>query len=241
MYKYKKILALIPARGGSKGLPGKNIRLLAGKPLIAWSIEQAKGSKYLDKVVVSTDYENIAKIAEQFGAEVPFIRPAELAADDSSSIDVIFHAIDFLKNTGQQFDYIALLEPTSPLRESADIDNAIENLIDKNEAKAIVGVSKLESAHPEFNVLINNENGFIKKYLDNSSIRVLRRQELPDVYFFEGTIYISDIDFLAQKRTFYHELTLPYVVPRWKSMEIDEICDLIMAEALLNAKAGGIF
>ncbi|CEO88250.1 acylneuraminate cytidylyltransferase family protein [Syntrophaceticus schinkii] len=126
MYKGKKILGLIPARGGSKGLPGKNIKPLCGKPLIAWAIEQGLASKYLDKVIVSTDDEEIAKVSRSFGAEVPFMRPGELATDAAKTIDVVVHALEFLKQRGGlEFDYLALLEPTSPLRKNGDIDKSI--------------------------------------------------------------------------------------------------------------------
>jgi CMP-N,N'-diacetyllegionaminic acid synthase len=123
--KNKKIIAIIPARGGSKGLPGKNIKRLAGKPLIAWTIEQAKKSGWIDKLIVDTDDEKIAEIARKYGAEVPFLRPKELAQDKSSIYDVIFHALDWFKKIGLDFDSVALLEPTSPLRKDDDIDNAV--------------------------------------------------------------------------------------------------------------------
>jgi len=138
MYKDKKILALIPARGGSKGLPRKNIKPLLGKPLIAWTIEQSLASKYLDKVVVSTEDKEIAEISKKYGAEVPFIRPKELAKDDTPSIDVVLHAIDFLEKK-ELFNIIVLLQPTSPLRTISDIDNSIEFLFSKN-AQAIISV-----------------------------------------------------------------------------------------------------
>ncbi len=241
MYKDKKIMALIPARGGSKGLPGKNIRPLLGKPLIAWSIEQALSSRYLDRVIVSTDYEDISEIAKKYGAEVPFLRPAELAADSSGSIDVIAHAVAFLGAQNAVFDYLVLLEPTSPLREAADIEKSVELLIDNSAAKAIVGVARLEGAHPEFNIIIDSATGCIRNAAGGADFRVLRRQELQDVYFLEGTIYMSEIPTLLSRRTFYHELTLPYVVPRWKSLEIDELHDFISAEALLKARIEGLF
>jgi len=240
MYKERKILALIPARGGSKGLPGKNIKPLLGKPLIAWTIEQAKASKYIDKIVVSTDDEKIAKVAMQYGAEVPFLRPKELAKDDSPTIDTVLHALNFFSNKGEVFDLIALLEPTSPLRDSEDIDRCIESLVNRDDAESIVSVCKLEGAHPEFNVIID-EKGFIRRFSDMSSnFNVLRRQDLSEIFFFEGTIYISKVPFLIRLKNFYHNKTLAYVVPRWKSIEIDEICDLICAEALMKAKQEGI-
>ena len=236
MYKGKNILGLIPARGGSKGLPRKNIKPLLGKPLIAWTIEQALVSKYLDRVVVSTDNKEIAEISIKYGAEVPFTRPKELARDDSTTSDVILHALNWFESTGEKYDYLALLEPTSPLREKNDIDKCIELLIDNEVAKSIVSVSKLESAHPEFNAVIDKKSGFIKKVDGTTEFKVLRRQNLTDIYFFDGTIYISEISTFRIKKTFYHKFTMAYIVPRWKSLEIDELSDIICAEALLKSK-----
>ena len=131
MYKGKTILGLIPARGGSKGLPRKNIRPLLGKPLIAWTIEQALASEYLDRVVVSTDDEKIAEISRKYGAKVPFMRPKESAADEARRIDVVLHAIDWMEKNDNSYDLIMLLQPTSPLRTSEDIDKAIKLFISK--------------------------------------------------------------------------------------------------------------
>lgn len=228
-----KVLALIPARGGSKGLPRKNIRLLAGKPLVAHSIEIAFKSKYVDKTVVSTEAQEIANIAKKFSAEV-IKRPKKLARDDSPTVDVVLHAINWLEKANEYFDLVVLLEPTSPLREVEDIDKPIEILLSNPKAKAIVSIAKLEATHPEFNVVLNEE-GFIRKWVDGSAnFQMLRRQELSDVYFFDGTVYVSYVDVLKQKRTFYHELTLGYVVPRYKSLEVDELYDLIAAEAIIK-------
>jgi len=233
MYKNKKILALIPARGGSKGLPGKNIKLLLGKPLIARTIGQVKKSKYVDKIVVSTDDLKIADISRKYGAEVPFLRPAALAADTASSASVILHAIDFLEKKNIFFDYICLLEPTSPLRETKDIDIPIEMLVNTHRAEAVVSISSLESRHPEFNITLT-KNKYIRKYGTNEVIRTLRRQELKTAYFPEGTIYISTVSAFKRKKTFYHNKTLGYVVPRYKELEIDDAFDLVMAEAILK-------
>ena len=238
MREKKKIIALIPARGGSKGIQRKNIKLLAGKPLIAYSIETALKSKYIDRVVVSTEDEEIAEISKKYGAEVPFLRPKELARDDSPTIDAIMHAINRFEESGEYFDIIVLLEPTSPLRDVEDIDKCVEILISNPKAKAIVSVAKLESTHPEFNVVIKNE-GFIRKPDGTTNFKVLRRQDLKDIYFFEGSVYISEINTLRQKRTFYHELTLAYVVPKYKSFEVDEFCDFICVESLMEAKWRG--
>lgn len=181
MYKNKRILALIPARGGSKGLPGKNTKMLLGKSLIAWSIEQAYQSAYIDKVIVSTESEKIAVVARSCGAEVPFVRPKSLSADNAETIDVVLHAINFYESRGDAFDIIVLLEPTSPLREAKDIDRAIERLISNRQAESIVGIARAEASHPAF--IVKLEKGFLRSYL--KTFKVLRRQELDDLYFYE--------------------------------------------------------
>lgn len=235
MYKNKTFLAIIPARSGSKGLPNKNIKDLCGKPLIAWSIEVAKKSKYLDEIMLNTNSEKIANIARKFGVNVPFLRPENLAQDTSSTFDVIKHTIEFYKNElKKEFDFIVLLEPTSPLREVCDIDNAIEILLDNNLADSIVGISKTQGQNPVFLVRKNN-NGFISGYA-NKNMLTVRRQDIEDIYFFEGTIYISKTDVLLQKQTFYHEKTLGYEVEKFKSLEVDDIYDFVMIEALMKFK-----
>jgi len=240
VYKNKRILGLIPARGGSRGLPRKNVLPLLGKPLVAWTIEQGLASEYLDKVIVSTEDQEIAGTATKYGAEVPFIRPEELSRGTTKTIDVLIHAIEFFRTQPVGFDYLMLLEPTSPLREKEDIDHCIETLIRHPVAESIVSVTKLEGAHPEFTVVIDDK-GFIRKADGSAGFKSLRRQELKDIYFFEGTIYLSGIEALTTKRTFYHETTLAYPVPRWKSLEVDEITDLICAEALLRARLARVF
>lgn len=233
MYKDKTFLAIIPARGGSKGLAGKNIKELCGKPLIAWSIEAGYKSNYLDEIMVTTDCQNIAEVAKQYGANVPFLRPKELATDTATTFDAIKHTIDYYKNELKEFDYIVLLEPTSPLRESVDIDNAIKILLDSN-ADSIVGICRTEDQNPAFLVL-KNEKNFISGY-ENKEMKVLRRQDIKDVYFFEGTIYISKTNILLDKKKFYHENTIGYEVPKYKSLEIDDIEDFIMVEAIMKYK-----
>ena len=234
MYKDKTFLGIITARGGSKGLPGKNIKELCGKPLIAWSIEAGLKSNYLDEVMVTTDSKDIANIAKQYGASVPFLRPDVLASDTATSFDAIKHTIEFYKNEmKKEFDYIVLLEPTSPLREARDIDIAIEQLFNSN-ADSIVGICKTEDQNPAF-LVFKNEKDFISGY-ENHDMKVLRRQDIKDVYFFEGTIYISKTDVLLNKKTFYHENTIGYVVPKYKSLEIDDIDDFIMVEAIMKHK-----
>ena len=234
MYKNNSFLAIVPARGGSKGLPGKNIKELCGKPLVAWSIEAGLKSKYVDEVMVSTDDEKIAEISKKHGANVPFLRPSDLASDTATTFDAVKHTIDYYKNElKKEFDYIVLLEPTSPLREVCDIDRAIEILLE-SKADSIVGICKTESQNPAF-LVSKDEKGLIAGY-ENKDMRVLRRQEIKDVYFFEGTIYVSKTDVLLDKKTFYHDNTIGYEVPKYKSLEIDDIDDFVMVEAIMNYK-----
>lgn len=233
MYKGKKIVGLIPARGNSKGLPGKNIKILNGKPLIVWSIDAGRRSKYLDELVVSTDSPKIRRIAERFGAKAPFLRPKALAGDKSPTFAVIRHAVEFLrKKMNKNFDYIVLIEPTSPLRDVADIDRAIELLVEKKRAQAIVSVCRTEGTNPAFLVL-KDKKGFMRGYA-NKKMTVLRRQDIEDVYFLEGTIYASRTDVFLRRKTFYHEKTLTYEVPKWKSPEVDDIYDFLQIEAIMK-------
>lgn len=235
MYKDKKILAVIPARNNSKGLAGKNIKKLCGKPLVAWTIDAALNSAYLDEIVVSTDSEIIANIARKYGANVPFIRPPELATDSATSFSVIDHCIEYFKQQlGIYYDYIVLLEPTSPLREVTDIDDALKVLMSSN-AKSIVGVCKTESQNPSFLYSIDLD-GILSPCLDDTKSN-LRRQDINAVYYLEGTIYISEVDYLIKKMGFYHDKTMGYCVPKWKSFEVDDIVDWCCVEAMLNNKS----
>jgi len=231
MYKEKTILGLIPARGGSKGLPRKNIRPLLGKPLIAWTIEQAKVSKYVDKVVVSTDDEEIAEVAKQYGAKVPFMRPKELARDDTPGIDVVFHAMNwFTKNKNKQYDLIILLQPTSPLRTAEDIDKAIELLFLKK-AKAIVSVCEVDH-HPLWTNTLP-ENGCMKDFI-RKEIMNKNRQELPTFYGLNGAIYLAYWDYIKEQKGFFGKETFAYIMPKERSVDIDSELDLKLAEILMK-------
>jgi CMP-N,N'-diacetyllegionaminic acid synthase len=224
------VLGLIPARGGSKGLPGKNIRSLCGKPLIAWTISAAKAASCIDRVVVSTDDAAIAEVARRAGAEVPFRRPSELATDTASSIDVIIHAVDALAQGGQAFDIVVLLEPTSPLRAASDIDEAVERLMQTG-AGAVVSVCRAVNVHPAF-MFHRDTDGRLRPFLDRQPTG-LRRQDIDPVFFLDGTLYVSRVDVLRNKRSFYHDDTVAFEVPKWKSLEIDDVDDFIMVEALM--------
>lgn len=235
MINQHKILALILARGGSKGLPGKNIRPLAGLPLIAWPIKAALGSRYIDKLIVSTDDSEIARVAREHGAELPFMRPAELAKDTSPSSEAILHALQYCEEQKEHYDYFVLLEPTSPLTESADIDKAIEQLI-ASRGEAIVGACQVSSGHPIYCATIG-DNQFLKPYQREHFDKGTRRQDIEPLYFFEGSLYISSIKKYQETHSFYHEKTLAYIVPEWKSLEVDTLLDFLMIETVLHNKA----
>ena len=225
-----QILYIIPARGGSKGLPGKNIRLLRDKPLIAYSIDAARNSKYEGTILVSTDDKAIADIAKQYGAEVPFIRPAELSNDCAATTDVIFHTINYYKEHNRNFDLIILLQPTSPLRISEDIDNAIKLMMEKK-AEAIVSVCEAEH-HPLWaNTL--PADGSMRSFI-REEIKGKNRQQLPQYYRLNGAIYISTIEALTKHKSFIHDKTIAFQMPIERSVDIDNEIDFKLAEILRN-------
>jgi N-acylneuraminate cytidylyltransferase len=187
-----KILGLIPARGGSKGIPRKNIKPLGGKPLIAYSIEAGLKSRYLDKVLVSTDDEEIAQVARQYGADVPFIRPAELARDDTPTLPVIQHALRFLADKGETYDAVCLLQPSSPFRTPAFIDAAIEKYV-RSGADSLVTVRRVPHHFNPHWIFEPGKDGFLHIATGESNKNIIpRRQELPPAYYRDGSIYISD-------------------------------------------------
>lgn len=229
----RRVLALVPARRGSKGLPMKNIRPLHGKPLLAWPIAAARGSGHVDRVVISTDDEHFAALAREAGADAPFLRPAELASDTAPSIDFILHAIDTLAATGDHYDDLVLLEPTSPLTEASDIDLALAQLhAHRDVADAIVGVTALVSHHPAFAVRVD-DRGLIQPFAAPDFRSLPRRQDTTPLYGLEGSLYISTVDALRRERGFCHGRTLPYVTPRHKSFEVDDLVDFICIEAIM--------
>jgi N-acylneuraminate cytidylyltransferase/CMP-N,N'-diacetyllegionaminic acid synthase len=232
MYKNKKILALIPARGGSKGLPGKNIKMLSGKPLIAWSIEQALASRYIDKVVVSTESEKIASVARRYGAEVPFMRPKSLAVSSAIIVDVLIHALNSLEKKGCRFDFIMLLQPTSPLRNSEDIDAVIRLLFRKN-AQSVVSICPTEY-HPYWIKQLSKGglmNNFIAKKVRNKN-----RQDLPLFYRLNGAIYLVSVKFLRKTMDIYGKATYPHIMPLERSVDIDTYIDFELAELLMSKR-----
>lgn len=233
MYKSKTFLAVIPARGGSKGLAGKNIKELCGKPLIAWSIEAGLKSDYLDEVIVTTDCQNIAEVSKQYGANVPFLRPNELASDTATSFDAIKHTIEHYKNElNKEFDYIVLLEPTSPLRESSDIDNMIEKIIRfEDDFDSIVSIGEVHE-HPSIMKKIVNKK-ILSPYCVELEMKA-RRQDNGIAYFPYGVAYIVKTKSLLNEETFYTKRNTFYEIKRYQCYEIDDIYDFLAIENIMK-------
>lgn len=230
-----KVLGIIPARGGSKGLPEKNIRLLNGKPLIAYTIDAALRSTLLDRVVVSTDSPNIAKIAQQFGADAPFLRPPELARDDTLVYPVLVHAMGWLEERkGYRPDYVMLLQPTSPLRTGEDIDNSIRLAAEKD-ADGVVSLCETKH-HPYWTKRVSEEGRILDFIPMDKSVEQAysRRQDLPPAHVVNGAIYLVKRDVLLERHTFYTARTYAYIMPIESSLDIDTFWDLRMAEVVLT-------
>jgi N-acylneuraminate cytidylyltransferase/CMP-N,N'-diacetyllegionaminic acid synthase len=235
MYGNKKVLAIVPARGGSKEVPKKNIRMLAGKPLIAYTIQEAKKSRYIDRVIVSTDGGEIAEVSKRYGAEVPFLRPKELAKDTSSSLSVILHALEYMeKEEGYFSDIIVFLPPTTPFRKVEHIDEGVEKI---KEADAVVGVCKVRE-HPYF--VFSKNKGFLVPYIKIKD-RPLRRQDLPELYVINSSLSIA-------KREYYNTVkeqdpVAPIFKGRVKgvfmdemsSIDIDSEFDFLLAEFVISS------
>lgn len=228
MLNEKKILALILARGGSKGLPGKNILPLKDKPLIAWTIESAKKSKYIDRIVLSTDSNEIAEVAQKFGCDVPFMRPAELAKDSTPSIDPIIHALQALP---REFDSVLILQPTSPLRSTDDIDGIIEYFYTE-QASTAVSVTEVES-HPYWTFRI--EGAKLVPFIDDG-LKATRRQDLPPAYSINGALYLTKTDFVLKNRALIDPQTIAYKMPQERSIDIDTGEDLALCEFYLQKR-----
>ena len=234
MLSDKKILAIIPARGGSKRLPDKNIKLLAGKPLLAHAIIQAKKSRYIDRVVVSTENKKIAGISKQYRAEV-IARPKELAACDAKVVDAVFHALEFLNSKNYVPDIVVLVQPTSPLRTAGDIDRAIERFL-KNKCEMVMSVCEVNS--PVYRSL-KMEKKYLKPVLGREYISD-RGQDLPKIYIANGAIYILTPKIIKKYQAIYASKILPYFMPAEKSIDIDDEADFKKAEKLMNKKKNGI-
>lgn len=224
-----KVMCIIPARGGSKGLVGKNIKLLRDKPLIAWTIEAAQKSKYIDRVIVSTDDSQIKAISMNYGADI-IDRPAELATDEASTMDVVLHSLAIVKKEENYYpDYIILLQCTSPLRTEKHIDEAIEKLLDSGtEADSLISVTKEE--HPIWWLRKINANGYLERFFDFDSKRLVRRQDFEELYRPNGAIYITKADVIVTQKSFQTEKTAAYTMDAISSIDIDTKDDFELAE-----------
>lgn len=226
-----RFMALIPARGSSKGIPRKNIAPLAGKPLIAWSIAAAQQSQHLSRTIVSTEDTEIATIAQRWGAEVPFLRPPELSQDSTPGIEPLIHAVRWLEEHESYCpDYVLLLQPTSPLRRPEDIDAAITMARDQ-QADAVVSVCQPHT-HPYWMKRID-EQGVLRSFLPLEHT-YSHRQDLPSAYALNGAIYLVRREVLLQKATFYPDNTLAYVMPMDYSLDVDTAWDLYLVDLILK-------
>ena len=219
MYNNKSILAIIPARGGSKGVPRKNIVEVGGKPLIAWTITEAQKSRYIDRLILSSDDDEIVDVAKFWGCEVPFVRPESLAKDDTPGVEPVLHAISAIS---EKYDYVLLLQPTSPLRTVEDIDGCIELCITKR-ANACISVSEPDkSPYWTFSV---DDNGKLQPLMEDHKIYT-QRQLLPQTYYINGALYIAKSDWIIQSKAFISPETFAYKMPPKRSIDIDTKLDI---------------
>jgi len=231
--KKYKILGVVPARGGSKGIPQKNIKLLLGKPLIAYTIIEALKSKLLTKVIISSDDRKIIRIVKKYGGEAPFVRPKELATDKSLALPVIQHAVRKMEKIEKiKYDYVVMLQPTTPLRTAEDIDQALKKLI-KTKADSVISVVNVEANHPWRMKKIVNDRlvDYGKEEVEN-----MPRQSLPPVYIRSGDIYAVKRKVLMADNTFRGKDCRPYLMSEGGTVNIDSEIDFKLAEILLSKR-----
>lgn len=226
-----KTLGLIPARGGSKGVPGKNIKLLCGKPLLQYTAESALASRRLSRVILSTDDETIAKAGLQCGLDVPFLRPPELARDDTAMIDVVVHALRWIEEAGGAFDAVCLLQPTNPFRRATDIDACID-LLEATGADAVTTVLRVpEQYNPHWVYVPNPENWLILSTGEESPIS--RRQDLPPAFHREGSVYVTRWDVVKCERSLYGRRLMGYLLDAENRININTPDEWKKAEEIL--------
>ena len=227
-----RVLCVIPARGGSKSIPRKNLKNFCGKPLVTWPIEIAMSCEFITKVVCSSDDAEILMIAQKFGADTR-IRPAHLATDEAASPPVILDVIETLEKEGSYFDYVFMLEATSPLTESSDLSNAFSLLFSKSEKfDSLVSVCQSISGHPDFTFMIATD--LTLSSINQSDWRVKRRQDISQLYFIEGSLYLSKVSTLKKTSSFVQKNTIGFEVSREISFEIDEELDFYILEAIME-------
>jgi CMP-N,N'-diacetyllegionaminic acid synthase len=230
-----RVVGLVPARGGSKGIPRKNARLLAGRPLLAYTAEAASRSRLLSRVILTTEDPELAELGRACGLEVPFLRPADLARDETPMLPVVEHALRWLEAQGDAVDAVCLLQPTHPLRRSEDIDACIE-LCDRTEADAVVTIMAVP---PEFNphwVYFRSETGELC-LATGETAPISRRQDLPPAFCREGSVYVIRRDVVIRQGSLYGPRLLGVPVDRARSVNLDTMEDWSRAEAILGALA----
>ena len=224
-----KSLVIIPARGGSKGIPHKNIKPLNGKPLIHYTIDVARGVAKDEDICVSTDDPDIIKCVENYGLKVPFVRPAELATDTAGTYEVLLHALDFYEKQGRHYDVVLLLQNTSPFRTAEHVKEALE--LYRKDIDMVVSVNKTKT-NPYYNCFEEDSDGFLKKTIDSSLL--VRRQDAPVTYEFNGAIYIFNVLKLKQMHFGKFSKTIKYVMDDLHSVDLDNMIDWKFAEFIIN-------
>ena len=228
----KKVLAIIPARAGSKGVKNKNIKSLNGKPLILYTIEEAKKSDQIDKIVVSTDSIQIADLSKKNGVEVPFIRPDKLSTDSSLTYDVVKHCIEYYKNSGEHFDIILLLQPTTPFRTVETINKSINILKNTSIYTSVVSVVDVEGNHPLRMKKI--EGDYLTNYTDQGFENMNPRNELPKVYIRSGAIYAILTKNFYEEQSLVSNLCAPIILDKIETINIDSPLDFEFCEFILK-------
>lgn len=232
------VLGIIPARGGSKGIPGKNLAPVDGSPLIAYTIEAARQAKLLTRCVVSTDDENIASVARGLGADVPFLRPAALATDDALTFPVLLHALEHVeREDGRAYQIVVLLQPTTPLRTAEDIDEGVRMLTDRG-ADSVVSVVDVGGHHP-FRMKRLLDDGRLVNYIDQGFEDMRPRQQLPPVYIRSGALYITRRSVMMEQQRLIGDRCFGLVIPPERSINVDQTTDLYVAERLLAEQRRG--
>jgi CMP-N-acetylneuraminic acid synthetase len=231
MINNKSILAIITARGGSKGVPGKNIKNLGGKPLIAWTIEAAKKSKYIDRLITTSDSNEIIKISEEYGSEAPFVRPSYLANDLSRQEDAISHAMEWVENNDKKYNYVLLLQPTSPFRDLDEINAVVEYFELNPKARSVLVVKEAEKNPLMMNML--PEDHSMKDFIPKE-LRLKNRQELPTYYQINGSTCIAEWDHFMKEGSFLTSETYAYITDDIKGFDIDTVADYMLAEIYLE-------
>lgn len=228
-----RVLAVIPARGGSKGIPRKNIRPLCGRPLLEYTIAAARQAQRLSRIVLSTEDEEIASVGRKLGVEVPFMRPVELARDDTPTLPVVIHAVETLEKQGDTFDAVCLLQPTHPLRTATDIDACVE-LLQTSQATSVVTVVSVPIKYNPHWVYFQDKQGYLRLSTGEAE-PIPRRQLLPPAYCREGSVYVVRRDVLMTSRSLYGDRVLGVLIPDERSVNIDTMDDWNKVEQLLQS------